>query len=179
MASPTLGKTFKKTLLNPTSLIAIVLFSFFYYSFSVLIINYRLLASVIFSRDAIFFKFNLLFQLLVGGYSALGLRDFIFLVISSILVGANVLMLFKTIKNLRNADGKLTLTVGGTTVLGFVAAGTCSCGFSILALLGLAGALSFLPFKGFEVQLLVIALLAFSFFYSLRSYHQNIVCKIP
>lgn len=178
MALPNLRQTFKKELLSFNSLLIIFGISFIYYSLSILIINYRLIASFVFGNNLIFYKLVLLKELILGAYSALGMRDFIFLVISSLLVGGNILMLFKTLKSLKMAGGKLNLSVGGTTVLGITVAGSCSCGFSLLSILGLGGALSFLPFGGLEIHLFVIFLLIFSFLYSLKNYHQKIVCKI-
>ena len=175
---PTLRQTFKKEILNLNSLLTILLVSFIYYSLSVLIINFRLIESFVFGENLIFYKLILLKELILGAYSALGLRDFILLNISSLLVGGNILILFKTLKSLRKAGARLSLTVGGATVLGIVVAGSCSCGFSLLSVLGLAGALSFLPFGGLGIHLLVIFLLLFSFWYSLKNYHEKIVCKI-
>ncbi len=178
MALPTLWQTFKKEVINLNSLLTIIIVAFVYYCFSVLIINYRLIASFVFGKSLIFYKLILLKELLLGAYSALGPRDFLFLIFSSIFVGGNMLMLFKTLKSLKKADGKLSLTIGGATVLGITVAGSCSCGFSLLSVLGLAGALSFLPLGGLEIHLLVIALLVFSFWFSLKNYHQKIVCRI-
>ncbi|HYM65250.1 MAG TPA: hypothetical protein VES68_02090 [Candidatus Sulfotelmatobacter sp.] len=178
MALPTLRKTFKKEILNPNSLLIIFIFSFIYYCLSVLLINFRLIQSFVFGNNLIFYKLVILKELILGAYSALGQRDFILLIISSLLVGANLLILFKTLKSLKAYGGKLSLTVGGTTVLGILVAGSCSCGFSLLSVLGIAGALSFLPFGGLEIHLFVIALLGFSFWYSLKNYHEKIVCKI-
>ncbi len=178
MALPTLKETFKNNFLNPSSLLIILFTSFIYYCLSVLIINYRLIQAFILGDGPLLFKLTLLKELIIGAYSALGQRDFMLLIISSLLVGANLLILVKTLKNLKEAGGKITLTIGGITALGIMVAGSCSCGFSLLSLLGLAGALSFLPFGGLEVHLLVIGLLAFSFWYSFKNYHQKVVCKI-
>lgn len=178
MAFPALRETFKKELLSINSIAKIFIISFIYFSFSVLIINYRLVLETLFSNSPVFYKFNLLLQLILGSYSALGVRDFILVILTSVIVGANILILFKTFKKLKDSNGKLSLTVGGTIVLGIFVAGSCSCGFSVLSLLGLTGALSFLPFKGLGIHLLIIALLIFSFWYSLRTYHRKVICKI-
>lgn len=175
---PTLRSTFKNEFLAINSLLIILFIAFIYYSLSILIINYRLIGSFVFGDNFIYYKLVLLKELIFGGYLALGIRDFTLLIISSILVGGNLLILFKTLKTLKKAGGKLSLTVGGATILGIVVAGSCSCGFSFISILGLTGALSFLPFNGLEIRLLVILLLVFSFWYSLKTYHEKIVCKI-
>lgn len=175
---PTLRQTFKNEFLTINSLLVIFFIALIYYCLSILIINYRLINSFVFGDNFIYYKIILLKELIIGAYSALGLRDFILLIISSVLVGGNLLILFKILASLKRASGKLSLTVGGTTILGMIVAGSCSCGFSFLSILGFTSALSFLPFKGLEIRLLVIFLLVFSFWFSLKTYHQKIVCKI-
>lgn len=175
---PAFSETLKKELFAIKSLLIIFLTSFLYYSFSVLIINYRLVAEVLFGNSSIFYKISLLSILVQGSYSALGPLDFLLLVLTSLLVGANLLVLFKVLNNLKKSSGKLTLTVGGTTALGVLVAGSCSCGFSFISILGLTGAVAFIPFGSLGLHIITIALLIISFFYSMRTYHEKIVCKI-
>lgn len=178
MALPTLGQTAKKELGNFYNLLFILIVSVIYYSISVLLINYRFLLATIFNPNSLSYKTDITYKLIVGAYYALGSLDFTLVVITSVLVAANFLILIKTLKGLRKGKGKLTLTVGGSTVLGVLVAGSCACGFSVLSLLGLTGALSFLPFEGVLIHILIISLLSFSLFYSLRTYHKEVVCKI-
>lgn len=178
MVKPSLGQTFKTELLSINSLVIILFSAFIYYSLSVLLINYRLLASFVFGKNLIFYKLILLKELIIGARSALGDRDFIILIFSSLLVGANILLLYKTLKNLKNAGGKLSLTVGGVTTLGIMVAGSCSCGFSLISVLGLSGALAFLPFGSLGIHIIVVALLILSLWFSLRSYREKVACRI-
>ncbi len=178
MTFPTLWQTFKKELFNVYSAAIILSISFIYFSFSVLLLNYRLVGSSIFGNNSINYKFNLLFQLLIGSYSAFSFWDFFLLTVTSLLIGVNILMIYKTLKSLKTDGTKLSLTVGGSTVLGILVAGCSSCGFSVLSLLGLTGVLFFIPFKGGGLHLIVIALLIFSFLYSIKTYHNKIVCRI-
>lgn len=178
MAKPSLGQTFREELLSLNSILIILFISFLYYSLSVLIVNYRLISSFVFGNNLIFYKLSLLKELIIGARSALGDRDFIILIFSSVLVAANTLLLFKTLKELKKERGKLSLTMGGTIILGISVAGSCSCGFSLLSVLGITGALSFLPFDGLGIHIIVIALLIFSFFYSLVNFHKKVACKI-
>lgn len=176
--SPTLWQTFKTRVLNIHSLIFISIISFVYFSISVLLLNYRLVLSSIFGGYSLNFKFNILFQLLMGSYSAFSFFDFVLLIITSVLVGANILLIYKTIRSLNALGAKLSFAVGGSTVLGIFVTGCSSCGFSVLSLLGLTGAFSFIPFGGTSIHLITIILLVFSLLYSLNTYHQKIVCKI-
>lgn len=175
---PTFLQTLKTEVLNLSSLIFIFIISLIYFSISVFLLNYRLVLSSIFGDYPLNFKFNILFQLLVGSYSAFSFFDFILLIITSVLVGANVLLIYKTIKSLKTPGIKLSFAVGGSTVLGIFVAGCSSCGFSVLSLLGLAGALSFIPFEGLGLHLITISFLIFSCLYSIKTYHQKIICKI-
>lgn len=175
---PTLWQTFNKDVLNIFSLILVFVISFIYFSFAVFLLNYRLVLASIFGNSPLNFKVNILLQLLMGSYSAFNVLDFFLLIITSALVGLNILLIFKALKGLKNARVKLSFAVGGSTVLGIVVAGCSSCGFSVLSLLGLAGALSFIPFKAIGLHLITITLLIFSFLYSLKTYHQKIACKI-
>lgn len=179
MAPPqSLEQTLKKELLNLYSLIFIILISFIYFSVSVFLLNYKLINSSISGNNSLSYQTNILFQLLIGSYSAFNKLDFFLLIITSLLVGFNVLIVYKTLIKLKNFGGKLSLTAGGSAILGIFVAGCSSCGFSVLSLLGLTGALSFIPFRGLGLQILVILLLVFSFVYSLRTYHRKIICKI-
>lgn len=178
MALPTLRQTAKKELLNFNNLLFIFVVSFIYYSISVLLINYRFLSATLFNPNPLSYKTDITYKLITGSYYALGSLDFLLVVITSILVSANFLILIKTLKDIRKGQGKLTLTVGGSTILGIIVSGSCACGFSVLSILGLTGALSFLPFEGILIHTLIITLLSFSLFYSLRTYHKEIVCKI-
>lgn len=175
---PALSHTIKQNILNFKSISVILIISFFYFSFSVLILNYRLISQTFFYQNPIFYKLDIVFQLLKGSYFSLGPFDFALVVFSSLLVGANMLLLLKILRNLKKEKGRLSLTVGGSAVLGIMVAGSCLCGFSTLSLLGVSGALLFLPLKGLEVHLVVVALLVFSFWYSLKTYHQKVVCKV-
>lgn len=176
--SPTLFKTFKKGVLNTRSIIFITFFSLLYFSSSILLLNFKLLSSPLFQNSDISFKLNLTFQLIIGSYSALSLIDFLLLIVSSILVGINILFISKLLIALKNPGVKLGITVGGSTILGIFVVGCSSCGFSILSLIGIAGALAFIPFGGIGLHLISISLLLFSVWYSAHNYHNKIVCKI-
>lgn len=178
MSSPTLRQTFKNELLSLKSLLIIFLISGFYFSFSVLLLNYRLVLQTVFGNFPLNYKTTLLSELVFGAYSALNTFDFLATLLASVLVGANILIVFKSLKALKKTGGKLTLAVGGSAVLGVVIAGCASCGVSVLSLLGIAGAIAFIPFGGITLQLIAIILLIFSFWYSLKTYHKEVICKI-
>lgn len=175
---PSFLQTFKTQVLNIYSLIFVLIISFIYFSVSVFLLNYRLVLSSFFGDYPINFKLNILFQLLIGSYSAFSLIDFVLLIVISVLVGINILLIYKIIIAFKSPGVKLSFAVSGSTVLGIVVAGCSSCGFSILSLLGITGALSFIPFEAMGLHLIAVILLLFSLWYSLKNYHNKIVCKI-
>lgn len=178
MGLPNLRQTAKKELLSFNNLLFIAITSVIYYSISVLLINYRFLEAILFNSNSLSYKIDITYKLITGSYYALGNLDFTLVVITSVLVAYNFLILIKTLRGLKKAHGKLTLTVGGSTILGILVAGSCACGFSVLSLLGLTGAFSSLTFAGVLIHAFIIALLSFSLWYSLRTYHKEVVCKI-
>lgn len=178
MLSSSFWQTARKQLLSYKFLLWTLIIAFSYFSFSVLLLNYRFLASSFLGNYPVLYKFKVIYILIQGSYSALSPQDFYLLIITSVLVGANIIMVIKLIRELQESKGKLSFVVGGSTLVGVVVAGCSSCGFSILSILGLAGALSFIPFGGLGLHLIIIALLIFSILYSLRTYHYKIVCKI-
>jgi hypothetical protein len=177
MASPTLRKTLKNEILG-LNLIFITIVAFIYYSFSALLINYKLVLIALFERNDLSYKLNIIWQLIRGSYYALGFSDFILLTITSILVSINLMFVIKLITNLKKSKGKYTLSLGGSSVLAVLVAGGCSCGFSVLSILGLAGVVSLLPFGSLGIHLFVVGLLLFSIFFSANTYHKEVVCKV-
>ncbi|MEK9178196.1 MAG: hypothetical protein AAB801_00270 [Patescibacteria group bacterium] len=101
--------------------------------------------------------------------------DFLFLIITTVLVGLNLSLILIALGRLKNQ--KVRLSVGGATLFGIVATGCSACGLSVISLFGLTAAtFSFLPFGGMEFNFLAIALLLSSFIYTLRKFNE--VCEL-
>ena len=178
MALPSFWQTVRNELFSFKSFLGILLGSFFYFVLSTLILNYRLVFQTLVGNYPITYKLTLISNLLEGSWTAFSKVDFVLLILTSILVGLNILLIAKTIIKLESQKGRLSISVGGSAILGIVVAGCSSCGFSVLSLLGLSAALSFIPFGGMGLHLLAIILLLFSFFYALRAFHYKVICKI-
>lgn len=174
----TLIGSFKSLFFNIKSFLIVALLALFYFSFSVLILNYRLVLVTLFNENPIVYKLTVIYQLITGSYSAFYILDFYALILISLLVGMNILVTFKILKNLRNEQGKLSIVFGGSAVLGILAVGCSSCGFSVLSLLGLASALSIIPLGKFGLTFIVILFLLISLFYSVKTYHNKIFCRV-
>lgn len=178
MALPSFWQTVRNELLSFKSFFGILLSSFIFFILSTLILNYRLIFQTLTGDYSLIYELTLTFNLLEGAWTAFSKVDFVLLVLTSILVGLNVLLIARTIIKLESQKGRLSISVGGSAILGIVVAGCSSCGFSVLSLLGLSASLSFIPFGGMGLHLLAIILLLFSFFYALRTLHYKVVCKI-
>ena len=178
MPSPSFKNTLRYEFLNIYSVLSIALISFLYFSITVLLLNLRLITGVIFGNYSLLFKSSLLSALIFGSEAPLGNLNFTLLVITSILVAANIVAVFKNIKKLKKSGGTLTISVGGSALIGIFVAGCSSCGFSVFALLGLTAAVSLFPFEGLLIGILIIALLVLSLIYSLRTLHKEVYCKI-
>lgn len=178
MALPSLWQTTKNEIISFKSLVSILLISLLYFALSTLILNYRLVFSTLIGDYPLGYKVTLTINLLEGSLTAFSNTDFILLIVTSFLVGLNMLLIAKTIIKLETQKKRLSFSVGGSALLGIVVAGCSSCGFSVLSLLGLSASLTFVPLGGLGLHLLAIFLLLASAIYSLRTLHFKVVCKI-
>ena len=154
----------------------VFLIALFYIALVSYILNYRLFLNTVLGDFPITYKTKLLFSLLPGIYTAMSVLDFYLFLIISILVGFNLVLLFLTVKSLRQ-NSNVGLVVGGSSLLGIVAVGCTTCGLTLLSILGLSSVLTTLPFDGLTVHLISTVLLLFSTFYMLKKLEA--VCKIP
>ena len=178
MALPSFWQTVRNELFSFKSFFWILLSSFIYFLLSTLILNYRLVFQTLVGDYSLTYKLTLTSNLLEGSWTAFSKIDFVLLIVTSILVGLNILLITKTIIKLESQKDRLSISVGGSAILGIVVAGCSSCGFSVLSLLGLSASLSFIPFGGMGLHLLAVILLLSSFSYALRTLHYKVVCKI-
>lgn len=161
--------------LGKGSVLLFFLFAFLYIAIAAYSINSRLVLGTISGSYSLIYKLRLLSSLLPGIYTAMSLLDFYLLLFASLLVGFNFVLLFLTIKNLKQSSN-VSFLVGGASILSIAAVGCTSCGLSILSVLGFSAALAILPFDGLTLHLISTALLIFSTFYMLKKLKS--VCKI-
>lgn len=177
--SPSLfWKAFKKEVLYFHSLISLSIISFLYFSFSTLILNYKLVFQTLFVEYEIQYKLKILYLLIIGSWTAFSRVDFFLLVFTSFLVGINILLVIKIIKRLKFQGTKASISIGGSSILALTTAGCSSCGFSILSIMGLTSSLSLMPLRGTGLNLVSISLLVISIFFSIRTMYYSGVCKI-
>jgi uncharacterized membrane protein len=72
--------------------------------------------------------------------------------------------------------GTKTATLGA--LFGLAAPACAACGLGLLSLLGIGGAVAYLPFQGTEVAILSVALLAFAVFHLNKSMVSCDACQI-
>ena len=161
-----------KKLLIPTVIMAIV-----YVVATVYLMNAGLVKDTIFGSHSLSYKWNLMIALLAGMWTAMSTTSLVLLIIVAILTGANLTLVVERIQEIR-ASGKMSLVVGGSSLLGIVGSGCASCGLPILAFLGLSGAIFYLPFQGLELSVLAIILLSISLYVLIKQRTQETVCAV-
>src|SRR3989344_6151043 len=161
-----------KKILIPTVIIAIL-----YVVTTIYLMNAGLVKDTIFGSHSLSYKWNLLVALLAGMWTAMSRLSLFLLVVVAILTGANLTMVAQRFRTIR-ASGKMSLTVGGSSLLGIVGSGCASCGLPVLAFLGLSGAIFYLPFQGLELSALAIILLSVSIYSLIKQSTKQTVCVI-
>lgn len=165
-------------LLNIKNIIAILFVTFLYSSFAILSLNYKLVLTTLFGSFSLGYKISVLFFLLIGATTAFSKIDFIFLIITSVLVGINIVLFVSTVSAMKTNGESLRLTVGGGGILGIASTGCASCGFSFLSIAGLGSILPNLPFGNHTIYIFSIGLLLASSFYMARKFNDSLSCKL-
>ena len=161
-----------KKIITPTLLIAAV-----YMVATIYLMNADLVKDTIFGSHSLSYKWNLLLALLAGMWTSMSRINLFLLVVVAILTGTNLTMVVRRLQVIR-ASGKMSLVVGGSSLLGIVGSGCASCGLPILAFLGLSGAIFYLPFQGLELSVLAIILLSVSLYSLIKRNAKQEVCAV-
>lgn len=157
--------------ITPTTLIAI-----FYIISVVYLMNARLVGDTIISDFPLTYKITLLINLLGGMWTAMSVFGLFVLLLTAILTGINLTLVFQKLSILKTA-GNLKLMVGGSSLLGVIGSGCAACGLPVLALFGLSGSLAYLPLRGTELSIIAVALLFISLFFMIKT-NSKMVCDI-
>lgn len=163
---------FSKNIIIPAVLIALL-----YVIVTIYLMNAGLVKDTLLGDHSLGYKWNLLVALLAGMWTAMSRLSLMLLVIVAILTGLNLVLTAERLRTLR-ASGKMHLAVGGSSLLGIVGSGCASCGLPVLALVGLSGAIAYLPFRGIELSIIAIALLSSSLYFLLKSRAKEKVCEV-
>ena len=108
---------------------------------------------------------------------ASGKVPLIVMMLVAIIGGINISMIIFKFKTMKQTDGSNVLSLGGL-VGSALGAGCPACSTSLLSVLGVAGGLSVLPFKGVEFTLTGLIILLVSLYFISKSISNCEECKI-
>lgn len=167
----------RQILLRPSFIIYTLLITLLYLSITMWLMNIKLLSFTLGSNFSLSAKLSIAASLLGGMFTSMTPFSLFLLVLSGILTGANLTLIYQKINLLRKM-GSLELTVGGGLVLGVVGSGCSACGLPILSMFGVTGSLAFLPLQGGELAFVSVILLGISFYLLIKNVN-NLSCQIP
>ncbi|MBS3099480.1 hypothetical protein J4462_04670 [Candidatus Pacearchaeota archaeon] len=155
--------TWKKVFTNWRYLITALIVALVFYSINVLISSWSSLTGF-YSTFGFFGTIKFFFILFFGFKETIILHSFISLIIISTLFGMLFSLVGYKVSIGQGSDGK-KIGLFGSTALFFAAfaPGCAACGVGLVSVLGIgAGALSFLPYDGFELSIASIGILGFT-----------------
>ena len=176
-------KSFKKVFSSPRYVAIAIVIAVVVFSFSVLLPNLRLVFVVITSSSVSFTEaigvIASLFLSIGTNFTALSAS---YTIAIAVFFGINIALLIYYIsitKNTFQVRGS-ALGVGGL-ISGIFGIGCAACGTfiltSVLALVGAAGIVSFLPFGGEEFGVLGVILIGYSTYWTSKKIGEPLVCK--
>lgn len=154
----------------PKSIVLAIL----YLSLALVFFNFKTYESVFIQSYPLNAKLWISYLILIGSFSILGLRDTLLLIVIALLFGVNLELVLRKIRFLKS-QGNLHITIGAG-IISLISAGCAACGLSFASVIGVAGAVSLLPFHGLLLYLLSILILFASLLYNLQTLVK--VCKL-
>lgn len=152
--------------------LSIVFIASLYLLIITLLMNSSLAVDTLIGSHSLSYKIQITTSLIQGMWTSMSASALAILILTALLTGANLTLLFEKISFLKKFD-KLQLVVGGNSLLGIAGSGCVTCGLPILSLLGLSGSLVYLPFRGAEISYLSLILLSISLFLLIKSRSQS------
>lgn len=149
-------------LVNKAVITTSLIIALLYFCVLVFLLNYQLVWYTVISDFKLVYKMQLLITLVMTAYTTSTFANFIGMIAIACLVGFNTSILIKNIQMLRSKN-RLHFIVGGSSLIGLISGGCAACGLSLISFLGIGSSVIYtLPFKGLEITLLTIGLLAIS-----------------
>lgn len=168
--------TWRNVFGNWKYLLLAILIAVFFYSFNAVIGNWKALSSFYGSLGFID-SIKFFFILLLNFGETIKFSSFVSLIILSFLFGIFVSLLIYRVKTVKIGSGNSGILGSIGIFFGVLAPGCAACGVGLLSVLGLSAAfLSFLPFGGLELSILVIGIMSFSI---LKISNNMYTCNIP
>lgn len=161
-----------KNIVLPTVAIATI-----YFLATTYLMNSRLAVDTLVGSYPLSYKTTLFAGLVLGMWSVMGTFGLTILLITSLLTGANLALLFQRLATISKV-GNVHFVVGGSSLLGIATSGCAACGLPILSLLGLSGSLAFLPLRGLELSYISIFALLGSLYLLIKTNNVNQACEV-
>ena len=168
----------RKILTSANFIIPTIIIASVYILFTTYLMNWRLVIDTLIGSFSLTYKIDLMLALFGGMWTAMSGSVLMVLFLIALLTGANLTLLVRQIKILRQARS-LHFVVGGNTLLGVAGAGCAACSLPVLSFLGLSGSIIYFPFRGAEISYLALVLLSISFYLLLRSVFEKEYCTLP
>jgi len=158
------------------NLLILLLLALVYYLLQVYLFNFALINHTLLGTFPLLYKLTLFSQLISGHIGMFPLTQGLFLIMTSVLVGANLMLLLLRLQKARQL-GRLKVSVGGTSLLAVFSSGCPSCGLTVFSFLGPSSSVASSLLRNDFLQLGILGLLTLSVFLSLQSL-QKITCKV-
>ncbi len=167
--------TWKKVFTNWRYLAVAIIIALTFYSANVLISSWSSLTAF-YPTFGFFGTIKFFFILFIGFKKTILFHSFVSLVVISILFGALFSLIVYKVSIGNEADGKEIGLFGSIGLfLAAFAPGCASCGVGLASVFGIsAGALTFLPYDGFELSIASIGILSFTIIMITKNMY---VCK--
>lgn len=175
---PLIRKTVKKELFNLRFFYIAIPLAVLYALLTLYLFDYRLVVQTWLGNFPLLYKFSLMIALLQGFQTLFSPFDRFLLLLTALLVGINFMLAFSNMQKIKQ-KGKVSLSLGGASIIGLAATGCTTCGLSLFALFGLSAAVSTLPFHGMELHIIALILLFISLVYMIKKLHEEVYCVLP
>lgn len=139
------------------------------------LMNFDLVWDTVIGNYSYTYKTKLLVALLKGMRNMMSDLSLIILYATAFLTGANLTLVMLRLSFVKKA-GSLHFAAGGSSLFGVIASGCASCGLPTLSLLGLSGAILYLPLRGLELTYVAVILLVVSLYFQIKNYEA--ACRI-
>lgn len=152
--------------------------SFAFFILNVTIKNLKIIGSMF--SEGLFNGLLFLSSIIIGFKETIPPQIFVSVILISLLTGLLFTIMIYRVQSMRKITGQLSLFGVMSLFLGVFIPGCAACSVGVLGFLGITGAIiGFLPFKGFELQILSIVILIFSILYMSKnvSYSCNLDLK--
>src|SRR3989344_1220842 len=168
--------TWKKVFTNWKYLAVTIIIAFSFYSINVLVSSWSSLTGF-YSTLGFFQTIKFFFILFTGFKETIMIHSLVSLIVISILFGALFSLVGYKVRIGQGTGGKKVGLFGGIGLfLAAFAPGCVACGVGLASVFGIgAGALSFLPYGGFELSIASIGILSFTIVTVTKNMY---VCKI-